>query len=64
MGLSNRVVDSTVIFGDDFTANNYELLSRLAEAVKEIRLTGKAGLKFYMMKHNLDKLGNISLGTA
>jgi hypothetical protein len=34
LGLSMRIVDSTVIFGDDFTPNTLLLLSRLIEVAR------------------------------
>ena len=64
VGLSTRVVDSSIVFGDDFNPSNYLLLDRLACVARDIRLAGKAGVKVYMVKNNLDKLGNIVLGAA
>jgi hypothetical protein len=54
-----RVVGSSIIFGDDFTAENYILLHRLSRVAKHIYLVGLAGVKFYMAKNKLDKFGNI-----
>ena len=59
IGLSMRVIGSSIIFGDDFTAENYILLHRLASVAKQIYLVGLTGVKFYMAKNKLDKLGNI-----
>lgn len=53
VGLSTRVIDSTIIFGDDFNPNTNLLLSRLADVARDIRLTGKAGVKAYLAKNNL-----------
>ena len=64
VGLSIRVIDSTIIFGDDFSPSTQLLLSRLAQVAKEIVLTGKAGVKFYLAKNNVEKIGNIGLGSS
>lgn len=64
VGLSTRVGGSTIIFGEDFTPQNYLLLSRLAPTVKQIFLTGKVGIKIYLVKNNLTQLGDIVIGTA
>ena len=64
VGLSIRVADSSIVFGDDFNPSNYLLLDRLASVARDIRLAGKAGVKVYMVKNNLEKLGNIILGAA
>ena len=64
VGLSTRVNDSSIIFGDDFNPNNYLLLSRLACVARDIRLAGKAGVKVFMVKNNIEKLGNITLGNS
>ena len=64
VGLSIRVVDSTIIFGEDFNPHTQLLLSRLAKVAREIVLTGKAGVKVYLGKNNLDKIGNITLGSS
>ena len=64
VGLSIRVIDSTIIFGDDFSPSTQLLLSRLAQVAKEIVLTGKAGVKFYLAKNNVEKIGNVSLGSS
>lgn len=53
MGLSIRINGANVIFGDDFTPDNYVLLARLVDYCSKIYLTGLVGLKFYMAKHNL-----------
>lgn len=62
VALSTRVIDSTLILGEDFTPSIYLLLSRAVKVAKEIRLVGKVGLKFYMWKNNLERLGNVCLG--
>ena len=62
VALSTRVIDSTLILGEDFTPSIYLLLSRVVKVAKEIRLVGKVGLKFYMWKNNLERLGNVRLG--
>jgi hypothetical protein len=53
-----------VVFGDDFTPNSYLLLSRIAAVAREIRLTGKSAVKFYLANNNLPKLGDIVLGLS
>lgn len=62
VALSTRVVGSTLIFGEDFTPNTYLLLSRVVKVAKEIRLVGKAGIKFYLWKNNLERVGDVCLG--
>ena len=62
VALSTRVIDSTLIFGDDFTPSTYLLLSRVVKVVKEIRLAGSSGIKFYLWKNNLERLGDVCLG--
>jgi hypothetical protein len=57
VGLSIRVNGASVIFGDDFTPDNYVLLSRLVQTCSKIYLTGLSGLKFHMVKHKLESLG-------
>jgi hypothetical protein len=52
VGLSIRVKNSTIIFGDDFNSNNFILLERLINTSSKIYLVGPAGLKFYMVQHN------------
>ena len=64
VGLSTRVADSTIVFGDDFNPKTYKLLSRLVDSAKEIYLASKAGLKFYLVKNNLTRLGDIELGSS
>ena len=64
VGLSTRVIDSTIIFGDDFSPSTQLLLSRLAQVAKEIVLTGKTGVKFYLVKNNVEKIGNVGLGSS
>ena len=64
VGLSTRVVDSNIVFGDDFTPNTHLLLARLANVARLIRLTGKSGLKVYMVRNNLEKVGDVALGSA
>lgn len=61
VGLSIRVNGSNVVFGEDFTSENYVLLARLAETCSNIYLTGLAGLKFYLVKHKLESIGKINL---
>ena len=55
---------ANVIFGDDFTADNYVLLARLVQTCNKIYLTGLAGLKFYLAKHKLDSLGTTVLNKS
>ena len=64
VGLSTRIIDSTIIFGDDFNPSSQLLLSRLAKVARDIVLTGKAGVKVYLAKNNLEKIGNICLGSS
>ena len=64
VGLSTRVVDSHIVFGDDFNPSNQLLLARLVNVARDIRLTGQAGAKVFMAQKNIDKLGNICLGKA
>lgn len=64
IALSTRVIDSTVILGGDFTPNTYLLLARLLPVVREVHLTGKAGVKFYLVKNQKASLGDITLGTS
>lgn len=61
VGLSIRISGASVIFGDDFTPENYVLLARLVDSCSKIYLTGLAGLKFYMAKHELETLGKTSI---
>ena len=60
VGLSIRINGASIIFGDDFTPENYVLLARLVETCSKIYLTGLAGLKFYLVKHKIDSLGKIT----
>lgn len=60
IGLSIRVNGSSIIFGDDFTPENYVLLARLLET-STIYLTGVSGLKFYLVRHKLESLGKFSI---
>ena len=53
VGLSQRVIDSSILFGGDFNPCSYLLLSRLAPVAREIRLTGKVGVKVYLAKNNI-----------
>ena len=62
VALSTRIIDSTLIFGGDFTPSTYLVLSRVVKVAKEIRLVGKSGIKFYLWKNKLDRLGDVCLG--
>jgi len=64
VGLSMRVVDATVIFGGDFNAESFMLLSRLVKVVREIHLVGKVGVKFYLARNNKSTLGDVELGQS
>lgn len=59
-----RINNAIVIFGDDFTADNYVLLARLVQTCQKIYLTGLSGLKFYLAKHKIDSLGNVVLNKS
>lgn len=59
-----RVNGANVIFGDDFTADNYILLAILAQTCQKIYLTGLSGLKFFLAKHKIDSLGNVVLNKS
>jgi 3-phosphoglycerate kinase len=59
-----RVIDSTIVFGLDFTPENYILLRRLVESTKQIYLAGLSAAKFYLAKHKLDRLGNIEISKS
>ena len=63
VGLSIRVNGSSIIFGDDFTPENYVLLSRLLET-STIYLAGLSGLKFYLVSRKLDSLGKFSIAES
>jgi hypothetical protein len=59
VGYSTRVANSTVIFGEDFTPSNYILLYYLLRSVRKIYLTGRIGLKFYLIQHGFDSFGDV-----
>lgn len=59
-----RINGANVIFGDDFSADNYVLLARLAETCHKIYLTGLSGLKFYLAKHKIESLGTTILNKS
>jgi len=59
-----KIKDANVIFGEDFTPENYILLSQLVKNCSKIYLSGLSGLKFYLTKHNLNSLGKINLGAT
>ena len=59
-----RINGANVIFGDDFTADNYILLARLVQTCHKIYLTGLSGLKFYLARHKIDSLGTTVLNKS
>lgn len=59
-----RIQNANIIFGEDFTPDNYILLSQLVKNCSKIYLSGLSGLKFYLTKHNISSLGKIHLGTT
>ena len=61
VGISMRVDGASIVFGDDFTPENYILLSRLIETCSKIYLTGLTGLKFFIAQHKLDSIGSVVL---
>lgn len=63
IGLSIRVNGSNIIFGDDFTPENYVLLARLLET-STLYLTGLSGLKFYLVRHKLESLGKFLIAKS
>jgi hypothetical protein len=64
IGISMRIQNANIVFGEDFTPESYILLSQLVKNCSKIYLTGLSGLKFYLTKHNLSSLGNINLGAS
>jgi hypothetical protein len=64
VGLSTRVIQSTVVFGLDFNSDSYLLLSRLIQTSQCIFLTGMAGIKFYLTKNKVESIGNVTISQS
>jgi hypothetical protein len=64
IGLSMRVQNANIVFGEDFTPENYILLSQLAKNCSKIYLSGLSGLKFYLARNNMASLGKIHLANT
>lgn len=61
MGISMRLRDATIIFGDVFDANRYKLLHRFALETKQIFLTGETGAKFYAVSNGKSAFANVQI---
>ena len=64
VGLSTRVIGSTVIFGDSFDANRLKVLHRLARNVNKVYLVGEVGAKVLLAAEKQAAFANLAIGSA
>lgn len=53
VGLSMRASGATIVLGGDFDPEKYILIQRLSHFSSKIVLSGKCGLKFFLIKNQL-----------